>query len=222
LFGLRCSAGGELIGSNPYIEKDGQIYCEEHYWQRFGKRCAIGGEILKGEYVVNGWEEAFCEEHEAGLPKCFSCGRPICQRLTRGGVEYGDGHAMCNRCRPSAVDDVTAGQGILDEVQSTLARLGMDIGAVASPLRLVDQAELSRRSDKPYTTNPTGMACHTTLTENGRVVKREVEAILILCGLPREHFAAIAAHELGHMFLFMNEFPDLESLVEEGLCELAQ
>jgi hypothetical protein len=222
LFGLRCSAGGELIGSNPHMEKNGQIYCEEHYWQRFGKRCAIGGEILKGVYVVNGWGEPFCEEHDAGLPKCFSCGRPICQRLTKGGVEYGDGRAMCNRCRPSAVDDVIAGQRILDEVRATLARLGMDIGAVATPLRLVDQEELGRRSDKPYITNPSGMACHVTLTENGRVIKREVEAILILHGLPGEHFAAIAAHELGHTFLFMNKFPELEPMVEEGLCKLAQ
>jgi hypothetical protein len=98
----------------------------------------------------------------------------------------------------------------------------MDIGAVATPLRLVDQKELGRRSDKPYITNPSGMACHVTLTENGRVIKREVEAILILHGLPGEHFAAIAAHELGHTFLFMNKFPKLEPMVEEGLCELAQ
>ncbi len=103
-----------------------------------------------------------------------------------------------------------------------MARSGLDIGQTPTPLRLVLQDELVRRSTKSYAQKPAGMACHQTMTRNGQIVERQVEAILILSGLPREHFAAVAAHELMHSYLFMNAFPDLEPVVEEGLCELAE
>lgn len=217
-----CAAGGEPIGGRRYFEKDGKAYCETHYWERFGKRCAIGGEILKGEYVVNGWDETYCADHARGLPECYSCHRPVCERLTGGGVRYADGRVVCNRCRRTAVDTAVQGQPVLLQVRRTLARLGLDLGRAETPLRLVDQAELMRRSTKPYSKQPAGMASHSTTTRNGRVVERTVEAILILHGLPQEHFAAIAAHELCHSYLFVNAFPDLEPVVEEGLCELAE
>jgi hypothetical protein len=217
-----CAGGGEPIGKRHYFEKDGKVYCEEHYWVRFGKRCAIGGEILKSEYVINAWGDTFCEAHARGLPECYSCHRVICERLTGGGVRYSDGRTVCNRCRRTAVDTVAQGQPVLWHVRRTLAGLGLDLGRVETPLRLVDQAELNRRSTKPYSKQPAGMASHRTTIRNGEVVERTVEAILILHGLPQEHFAAIAAHELGHTYLFLHAFPDLEPQVEEGLCELVE
>lgn len=221
LFGQRC-AMGELLGQNRYFEKNGQTYCETHYWQTFGKRCAIGAEILKGSYQTNTWGDTYCAEHQRGLPDCFSCGRPICERLTGGGGRYQDGRWMCNRCRRTAIEDVRPGQAILAEVRAFLARCGLDIGAAPTPLQLASQDELTRRSSKAYAQKPAGMACHQSTTRNGQIVERRVEAILILYGLPHEHFAAIAAHELMHTYLFMNAFPDLEPVVEEGLCELAE
>ena len=47
-----------------------------------------------------------------------------------------------------------------------------------------------------------------------------MEEIVILYGLPQIHFAAVAAHELGHVYLFQRKFSELPSSVEEGLCEL--
>lgn len=222
LFGLRCAAGGELIGQKRYFEKDGKTYCEEHYWQRFGKLCAIGGETLKGEYLINSWGETYCHAHAKDLSECFSCGRPICQRLTGGGLRYQDSRTLCNRCRVTAVDDDGRGQAILMQVRKTMATWGLDAGRVETPLHLVDQNELKRRSNRAHSQKPAGMACHQTTTQNGQVIERRVEAILILHGLPEEHFAAVAAHELCHTYLFINGFPELEPFVEEGLCELTQ
>jgi hypothetical protein len=222
LFGRRCAAGKELIGQRRFIEKDGKTYCEDHYWQLFGKRCAIGNEILKGEYTVNSWNETYCEAHAKGLPTCYSCQRVICDRMTGGGVRYGDGRSMCNRCRRSAIDQPAQSQPVLLKVRKSLARLGLDIGQIETPLQLADQQELNRRSSKSYSKQPAGMACHSTVTRNGQVIERRVDAILILHGLPQEHFAAIAAHELCHSYLFINEFPELQPSVEEGLCELTK
>lgn len=217
-----CAAGGEPIGGRTYFEKDGKAYCENHYWERFGKRCAIGGEILKDKWVINAWGDTYCDAHARGLPECYSCHRPICERLTGGGVRYADGRTMCNRCRRTAIDTVAQGQPILLQVRRTLAGLGLDLGRVETPLRLVDQTELSCRSDRDYNPHPTGMASHRWTTLNGQVIERTVEAILILHGLPREHFETVAAHELMHTYLFINGFPQLEPWIEEGLCELAE
>ena len=222
MFGLRCAAGGELLGQRQYFEKDGKAYCDEHYWQLFGKRCAIGNEFLKGEYVVNSWGDTYCSVHAHGLSECYSCHRLICDPLTGGGVRCADGRSICSRCRRTAIDTVAQGQPVLAQVRRSLAKLGLEIGRVETPLRLVDQNEMKKRSTKAYSKQPAGMASHHTVTRDGQVVERSVEAILILQGLPQEHFAAIAAHELCHTYLFMNEFPELEPLIEEGLCELAE
>ena len=120
------------------------------------------------------------------------------------------------------MDDVREGERIVSDVKRAMAGWGMDLGAARIPMRLTDQAELSRRSMRDYASDPSGMACTRVWTQGTRVVRREVEEILVLHGLPREHFATVAAHELGHAWLFLNEFPELPPLVEEGLCELCE
>jgi len=39
-------------------------------------------------------------------------------------------------------------------------------------------------------------------------------------GLPLYFFGAVAAHELGHAWLAIQQYPHLPKQVEEGLCEL--
>jgi len=221
-FGLRCAADGALMGQNRYYEKDGKAYCEDHFWQLFGKRCAIGGEILKGEYQTNAWGDSYCAAHARGLTSCFSCHRPICQALTGGGTRYTDGREMCNLCRRTAIDELRVGEGILKEVRAFMTDLGPGLGRIMNPLRLVDYTTMKRDATKPYAPAPIGLARHSHAARNGQVTERTVEAIQIVSGLPREQFAAVAAHELMHTYLFMNNFPDLLPLVEEGLCELAK
>ncbi|MFZ1465708.1 MAG: protein DA1 [Anaerolineae bacterium] len=216
-----CAGGREPINGRSFHEHEGKAYCDEHYWQKFGKRCAIGGEILKGAYQVNAWGDNYCAAHARGLTDCFSCHRPICQPLTGGGTRYTDGREMCGLCRRTAIDELHVGEGILKEVRAFLTDLGPGLGRVITPLRLVDYNTMKRDATKPYAPAPVGMARHSSVTQNGQVTERTVEAIQILSGLPREHFAAVAAHELMHTYLFMNSFPDLPPLVEEGLCELA-
>ncbi|MFZ1472273.1 MAG: protein DA1 [Anaerolineae bacterium] len=217
---FRCTGCGQPISQHHFFPPANQPYHEACFHARFSPRCAIRGEILRQEYTINSWGETYCKPHAAGVTECFSCHRPVCERLTGGGVRYADGRTVCNRCRRTAIDDAAVGQPLVAQVRATLARLGLDLAAAATPLRLVDQGELIRRSTKPYTPKPAGMACHQWVSRNGQIIERSVEAILILHGLPAEHCAAIAAHELTHSYLFLHAFPDLEPVVEEGLCEL--
>lgn len=53
-----------------------------------------------------------------------------------------------------------------------------------------------------------------------RSTTQKVTAILVLSCLPRLLCGSIIAHETMHMFLRLNGFPELEPVVEEGLCQL--
>lgn len=127
---------------------------------------------------------------------------------------------MCNHCRKTAIDQPRQGQPILARVIQGLEQQGLEFDQKTFMLRLTSRLELKQLSTKNYAHDPTGMARTQLTTQNNRVVKREVQEILILYGLPQDHFAAIAAHELGHVWLFLHEYPELVPDVKEGFCEL--
>jgi hypothetical protein len=54
----------------------------------------------------------------------------------------------------------------------------------------------------------------------GLVTKTEIVGISILSGLPKTLFRGVVAHELGHVWLKMNDVEGLENQAEEGFCEL--
>jgi hypothetical protein len=215
-----CARCSKPLAGQDFFEREGKAYCKADYDFLFTPKCAICGKPLQGIYSINSWGDKYCERHNAELPKCYSCSRLICQSLTGGGEQLGDGRYRCNRCRNTAVDLLEEGTRIMGEVRLVLASFGLDLAAAQIPLRLTDQDELTQLSTHAHASDPSGMACNTLLTRGGKVVERKVEKILILYGLPREHFAAVAAHELGHVWLFLNAFPQLPPEVEEGICEL--
>lgn len=216
-----CARCGRPFAGGRFFEKDGRAYCEADYHSLFSPQCVVCGEPLRGRYIVNLWGDQYCERHN-DLPKCYSCGRPIGERLTGGGSRYRDGRHMCRRCRRTAIDDVKEGERVMSKARQALAREGMNLGAARIPLRLMGQEELSSRSRQGYVTDPSGMACTREWTQGGSMVRREVEEVLVLHGLPEEHFATVAAHELGHAWLFLNNYPQLPPQVEEGICELCE
>lgn len=152
---------------------------------------------------------------------CFSCWTPLAERAARGGVRYGDGHSLCGPCWETSVDSPTTGIAVLAQVRRLVtARTGLDFTGIATPLVLDDRPSLA--SESCHSTKPIGLCCYGYRSTGGRVNVRHIEAIKILHGLPREHFSEICAHELGHAYMFMNEFPELDRRTEEGLCRLNQ
>ncbi len=219
---FRCARCGKPFDGDSFYEREGTAYCEQDYNALFSPKCAVCGEPLRGAYSVNLWGDNYCERHNGELAKCYSCGRPLSKRLTGGGVRYEDGRRMCNLCRRTAVDDKAEGEQIVRDVRRAMSRWGMDLRNAAAPLRLTDQRELTTRSTRTYVSDPSGMACTRVWTRGSQVIRREVEEILVLHGLPLEHFTSVAAHELGHAWLFVNGFPVLSPIVEEGICELCE
>jgi hypothetical protein len=218
---FRCERCGKLL-NGEFFEQDGKAYCETDYHELFSPRCMVCGAAMRGEYVVNGWGEQYCSRHERDLSRCYSCNRPISPRLTGGGATYRDGRSQCNLCRRTSVHSVAEGGQIMERVKEVLARAGVDVSKASIPLRLADALELRQKSTNAYSADPSGVACTRVWTDGGKEIRREVEEIAILHGLPQWHFEAVAAHELGHAWLFLNRFPPLPPTIEEGICELCE
>ena len=217
-----CARCGKPLAGRGFFERDGRAYCEADYHLLFTPKCAVCGDPLRGTYSINLWGDNYCARHDNELHRCYSCGRLLSGRLTGGGVRYHDGRHICNLCKRTAVDRPAEGERIMLEVRQALTKVGMDLGTSRIPLRLTDQAELRHRSTETYAGDPSGMACTKLWTQGSQVLRRDVEEILVLSGLPREHFATVAAHELGHAWLFLNAFPKLAPQVEEGICGLCE
>lgn len=146
---------------------------------------------------------------------CFSCHTSLKERASVGGVRFADGHRLCGACWESSVDTpITGGQVLADVRRLVTARTGLDFSGITTPLQLLDCIALGNKV--------IGRCQSTISTLNGHITTREIKAIKILRGLPREHFAATCAHELGHAYMVMNAFPKLDRRTEEGLCELCE
>lgn len=212
-----CASCGRPFHGSQFMIQDQQPYCKTCYHDKFTEKCAICGQPLTGKYVASFWGENYHVEHQDQLEPCSSCQRPICDQLTGGGFRYEDGRTMCAICRDTAIDSLGVGEQLLLQVKRDLEEIGFTFDNVDLPLRLIDHRELTELTGT-HRTNGRTQTKEETL--NGKIVEREVEEIVILYGLPQIHFAAVAAHELGHVYLFQRKFSELPSSVEEGLCEL--
>ncbi len=211
-------AGCELpIEGSAYVVREGAPWCRDCYSDRFVAHCPICDAPLRGTVLQDAWGNRFCSRHASEYPPCDSCGRRVCLNLTGGGAPTNDGRVVCNLCRGTAVGE-EGGKALLGQVAAFLREKGLTGADDSLPFRLVTLSDLAgeqSRSSKPVR----GRTNTLTTTADG-VSRTVVEAIWILSGLPREEFAAVAAHELVHAHLVTAGFPPLTGEVEEGLCEL--
>lgn len=215
-----CAICGKPFGSSGFLQRDGKPYCEVDYYDQFAAKCGVCRKPLIGEYFTDYWQNKFCKNHVDELKKCFSCSRLICNTITGGGVEYGDGRSICSLCRKTAIDDLNSAKMLFEQVRKVLAKLGMSVdGSANIPLRLADLHEIDRLAGGTPQTEA-GISLLETQSVNGQERARVVKEVVILYGLPREHSAAIMAHELGHVWCFLQRMPKMPLDIQEGICEL--
>lgn len=219
-----CTACGQGIGGEGFLEKDGAPYHSHCYHERFSQRCDVCQQPMTGAAYKNAWGDVFCTHHRDQLPDCCSCQRPVCDAITNGGSQYQDGRIICNLCQPTAVMDEARAAAILQEVRLSMAKYGFDLGNHETPLQLIDGKTIKKLSGAGTRERPIlGLARNERLEDHkGRILKRRCEKILILYGLPEAHFRQVAAHELCHAWLHYKRFDGLPKKVEEGLCTLSE
>lgn len=219
-----CGDCGTSIGAKKFPAKDGKPYHEACFHRRFSPKCSVCLQPMKKEFLQDAWGNRFCRIHRKKLPRCFSCQRIICDAITQGGKAYEDKRTVCNICFASAVNDQQQAVALVSQMRGQMQHLGFPFKDEHIPFRLVDQKELKKYAKRWKKDRPTlGMArANRSVDSKGNIVERQFEEIIILYGLPKEHFLSVAIHELCHAWLFFRCFDNLPTKVEEGICTLSE
>lgn len=212
----RCDYCEDVI-NGAYNILDNKQYHPDCYTNHVLPKCDICSQPLDGQYLSDFWGNEYHESHVDELEECSSCGRLICDRLTRGGYRLNDYRQICNLCNATAIIhefDIQSSRNFVMMLLESEGILGVPRDV---PITLVDAPSLKRLS-KINSDAMQGFTDQQAQTINGRVVSRESH-IYILSHLPKIVFQSVLAHELLHVYLFENNLR-LRSDIREGFCNL--
>jgi hypothetical protein len=215
-----CHKCGKPIGTGRFYEKDGHAYCEKDYHRLFSKCCSVCNKVLEGKYIKNFWGDQYCPHHEKDIPKCFSCGRLVSSKLTGGCMSYKDGHRLCKICYDGSRQKSAQRNNLVPSIQKFFSSIGCKANWQKIPIQFTSLQQLKALSKSNYQQQPVGLIRTTVQRQGSFVTHRSIRDILVLDGISHIHLSAVLAHELGHGYLFMNFFPTLPPMVEEGIAEL--
>jgi len=214
----RCAKCNKPI-DGKFIMKDGEKYHEECYNKSIALRCDLCGKIINGTYTSDYWGNNYHALHINKDAQCDYCGRFISGKISKGGSKYNDGRVICGICELTSVKSITKAKSVLDRVRNSLKNFGVSINLYQLGLKLVSKDELrSIAAENGSYTDPRGFAKYSYWNTGGEITKREF-TIYILNGMPQKDFEAVAAHELMHIWQYINSPEKLEPQLAEGSAE---
>lgn len=214
----RCAVCGQpLVGD--WIEFDGQDYHQRCYEKAAALRCSYCGGIIEGEYLIDHWGNQYHKYHEDEIPTCSFCGRFLSGSEADDKRTFDGAHRICSACRSTAVTNEKLARRKLNEIGTMLSRIGVVIETDDIEFELVSREELAELLDHGVT-NEFGLTQYKETTFWGSLREREF-TIYILSGLPRMHFISTAAHELMHVWCYVNAPEEEEPQLVEGSCNYA-
>lgn len=213
-----CAGCSQPIGGAGFYEHQGRPYHPDCYARYIAPRCAYCGRPLTGQYLIDPWGTRFCPEHQGQYPSCRFCGRlvPPHHQGSSGQTEG----VRCPVCRAQAIESIAQARPLFARLVQWVNGQGLLYNNLNLHIELRNRQQLAQLLRQPNDTRSLGATLHTTYTENGRVVRTEVNGVAILRGLPATLFQGVTVHELGHAWLAVHGVVDLPDWAEEGFCEL--
>ncbi|KAH7425165.1 hypothetical protein KP509_11G042400 [Ceratopteris richardii] len=242
-----CYACHSPISGDKFLTCRNHPYHKICYKKSSMPKCDVckkfvptNGAGLHKYHVHPFWKQKYCPMHEMDdSPRCTGC-----ERFQSNYVQHmslGDGRKLCLDCLSSSIMDTAECQPLYNEILDFYERLNMKINQKV-PVLLVEKQALNpanKQFGHHITYETRGLCLSEELTMIRRpkpdigtrltdVAKpsinfkrqRQVTAILILHGLPRFLTGSLLAHELMHAWLCLNGFPELEPVIEEGICQV--
>jgi len=215
---FRCAACGRPIGRESFYEHGGAPYHQQCYIERVLPHCAYCGRPLTGTYLTDYWGTKFHPAHETEYPACASCGRLVPELAGTTAADHP--FPLCAICRATSVTTHDDARSHFVKVIGWMMRQGLGVDhRIDLHVELADVAAFRGEHGKGNLA-ALGRTEVTSYTRDGRVVETEVRKVLILRGLPATQFEGVAAHELGHAWLAIEQVRGLPPWAEEGFCEL--
>jgi hypothetical protein len=217
-----CAACQKPIDNTSFNLHNGEPYHPECFRQQIAPRCAYCGKPLVNEYLVDHWGTMFCKEHQGKYPACSYCGRLVPPQQQEQSIRNVEG-VRCPTCRASAIETIDQARPIFSRLIQWVNNQGLMYNHLHLSLELVDRQKLAKLiTGRAGTagTHSQGVTLSTTQTLDGKVVRTEVNNIAILEGMPAISFQGVTIHELGHVWLIVQEIKNLQPWAEEGFCEL--
>ncbi len=213
----KCAYCGKAI-EGKYVEYDGQIYHKDCYLNHKALRCSLTGELINGEYLIDFWGNVYDKRHLGQRPTCEYCGRFTSIRLTHGGETYPDGRHICGLCMKTAVNNPNQAERLMEKARQILKNYGINIAHRVINLHLVNLDQLHDISPS-QSSDERGLANYRMVeTSTYRVSEFD---IYILNGMPKIDFMAVAAHELMHIWQYLNAPLKNDPALCEGSCNYA-
>ncbi|MDZ4723043.1 MAG: protein DA1 [candidate division Zixibacteria bacterium] len=202
-----------------YTVSDAKSYHAYCYNQNVALRCTLCGDVIEGAYLKDNWDNAVHKSHQGEIPQCEYCHRFISES-SDGGQRYADGRHICGLCHKSAVSTPSEAKQIMYNVIASLANYGIVIDMEKLPLQLVDKDDLVTEARKGRS-DLLGLTKYDEAGWLGGLVKTKNLNILMLDGLPRTLFTSALAHELMHVWQYMNAPLRNNPSLCEGSCNYA-
>ena len=140
-----CAECGVSLGTGGggHYEREGLVYCAEHFRMKFGPPCTLCSRRLLN-WMTAPTGEVYCREHEGRVPQCHACGRLVGGAGGGGGsdahgggagsggvvdggrgVDLPDGRTACSRCDATAVHTLSEARGLAERVRTFLMAEGL-------------------------------------------------------------------------------------------------
>ncbi len=221
----RCKVCGETIQEGRFLVHENAPVHTDCFKKHVAERCDVCGGPITGKYLKDSWGNQYHDIHRNQFPPCHACGRLTGHEIGGGGgLRLGDGRHVCGFCSPSAVRADPDARGRFHKVRRDLEGLGLTIPQNPLPLSVVNQQQLKRivpRSAHPRDRDVQGLTLSQQVIQNGRIVECSAE-VYILTHLPAVLFEGVAAHELGHAWIFTTRCPTHAHALAEGFCNYLQ
>jgi hypothetical protein len=217
-----CAYCGKPIREPSFNVQDGRAYHPTCFREQVLPRCAYCDKPLVGEYLRDYWGNGFHREHEQQYPHCAYCGRLVPPQQQELGYQRRAGTIRCPVCRSTAVETREEAQPLFRQAIQWTGQQGLRYNNLSLQLEIVDRAKLDRYLNESGVTEPhsLGITMSETHIINGRITSTHVNGVAVLTGLPELLFRGVVIHELGHVWLVVQEVQRLPSWQEEGFCEL--
>lgn len=206
--------------TGAYTTYRSENYHNECFRDHIARRCSLCRQIIEGQYVVDYWGNAYHAWHERGVPSCDFCDRLITSDLERGGVRFSDGRYLCRICHASSIKRIGQARVLMAQVATQLERIGMHFDLVDLELHLIGIKRMQKLANYRSHDLRGFTDYHEERNLFGRTKRRQID-VYLLYGMPRVEMIGTLAHELTHVWQFLNGRLDSDRALSEGSSNFA-